>query len=375
MLSTDVSPTEFRNVIGHFMSGVTIISTHAGGVDYGMTASAVCSLSLEPPMVVVCLNRKIPSRNAVAESGAFAVSILGQDQGWLAKRFGSPREDKFESIDVLRGTDGVPVVANSLAHLRCRVVEQAEAGTHTVFMAAVTEASSREGHPLAYYRGTFGRFELEQNAEAHAALFTAVLDRRFPVDDVLDPDQLAATMGLSLDAVHDALTRLVSDGLVRRAPEGYLQEPYDVRRTEDTIEAKRTIDLASAARSVGNVTEEQLNELQRLCDDIARTVENDEIVDLDRYRDSSVAFQEYLVSLSGNEVYVESLRRLRVPSILAYAPGLGSTIAAKLVENRQQLVDAFRAADLDAVTSIMNRQADVVADAWVRVLVAEGGRL
>ena len=375
MTTTAVDSKEFRNVIGHFMSGVTIISTHFDGVDYGMTASSVCSLSLEPPMVVVCLNRQIPTQTAVSNAGVFAVNILSEKQGWLAERFGSRRDDKFDAVEVVRGNSDVPVLAGSLAHLRCRVVEKVEAGTHTVFMAEVTEVFSDDGRPLAYYRGAFGRFELQQNAEAYAVLRRAVLDRSYDVDTPLDPLQLVDDLGLPIEAVHDALTRLVADGLVQRQSYGYVQQPYDIERTQNSFEVKRIIDLAAADLTVGRVTPEQIDELQRLCDEIAHQIDGDEILDIDQYQDASAAFQECLVGLTGNDMLIDTVRRLSIPSILTHVPGLRDTTPANMGRNRQELVEAYRAADLERVKVILNRQSDLVTSEWALVIEALGGKL
>jgi 4-nitrophenol 2-monooxygenase / 4-nitrocatechol 4-monooxygenase, reductase component len=148
----------FRDVIGHFASGVTIVTTRVEGRDFGTTASAVSSLSMEPPMLLACLNRSSETGRAIVASRAFAVSILGEGQGELATRFATKSPAKFRDGDLARGEDGIPLIAGALAHLECNVVDTATGGTHTVFLAQVHAAAAGQGSPLTYYRGRFGRW-------------------------------------------------------------------------------------------------------------------------------------------------------------------------------------------------------------------------
>ena len=151
---------EFRNVIGHFASGVTVITAVHDERPYGTTASAVTSLSLEPPMMLVCLDRESQTGGVIVEEGRFAVNILGEDQADLAVRFATKAPDKFDGVATTRGEYGDPLLADALATLECRVVEQTTGGTHIVFFGEVERGSARAGAPLAYYRGQFGRLQL-----------------------------------------------------------------------------------------------------------------------------------------------------------------------------------------------------------------------
>lgn len=152
--------TRFRDVIGHFMSGVAVITTRHDGRDHGMTASAVSSLSLEPPMLVVCLHRDAPTQEALLGSSAFAVNILREGDGRLARRFATPHEDKFAGVAVDYGPLGQPRLGGALAALECEVAETVVGGTHRVFLAEVRTAELGDGAPLAYYRGRFGRVQI-----------------------------------------------------------------------------------------------------------------------------------------------------------------------------------------------------------------------
>jgi len=155
-----LSSDEFREVIGYFATGVTVITVRRDGSPTGTTASAVCSLSLEPPMMLVCMNKASATGQAIAEAGSFAVNILGEGQDHLARRFATKDPDKFTGVAVVEGPGGEPLLADALAHLECRVTEQTTGGTHVVYLAEVETASARDGAPLAYFRGQYGRLEL-----------------------------------------------------------------------------------------------------------------------------------------------------------------------------------------------------------------------
>jgi flavin reductase (DIM6/NTAB) family NADH-FMN oxidoreductase RutF len=157
-VAESVNQSDFREVIGHFMTGVTVITTAHEGQRYGVTASAFSSLSLDPPMLLVCLNRNLATADAVRASGTFAVNILCEDQGALATQFATRHPDKFRGVSVVPGMLDVPVLGEALAHIECEVHETVTAATHTVFLGRVRHASSRVGRPLAYFRGTFGQF-------------------------------------------------------------------------------------------------------------------------------------------------------------------------------------------------------------------------
>jgi 4-nitrophenol 2-monooxygenase / 4-nitrocatechol 4-monooxygenase, reductase component len=169
----------FRNVIGHFATGVTIVTARDGGADFGVTANAVTSVSLEPPTLLVCLNRKSRTQSAVSRSKAFAVNILSEDQGDLAVHFASAASDKFGGIMLRRGNLGSPLLDRALAHLECWVIEEVSAATHAVYLAGVQRAEAFAGAPLAYFRGRFGRLELEQEVPGGADILDPTLTKHF----------------------------------------------------------------------------------------------------------------------------------------------------------------------------------------------------
>lgn len=158
----------FRDVIGHFASGVTIITARAEETDFGLTVSAVASLSLEPPMMIVCVNKTSRTLPAIRHSGTFGVNVLGEAQGTLAERFATNRDDKFDGVPVVYSEFGNPLLDEALAHMECQVIQEVTGGTHSVFLAVVQRAERFEGAPLAYFRGRFGRLELDEDLSGDA---------------------------------------------------------------------------------------------------------------------------------------------------------------------------------------------------------------
>jgi flavin reductase (DIM6/NTAB) family NADH-FMN oxidoreductase RutF len=158
------SPQElFRDVIGHFATGVTIVTTSEAGVDHGTTVSAVSSVSLEPPMLLICLNRSSRTQAVIERKGSFAVNILGVTQDELARTFATGRDDKFAGLEVVRSAAGHPLLVEALAHVECRVVDTAVGGTHTIYFGEVERAERFEGEPLLYFRGRFGWLSLDRD--------------------------------------------------------------------------------------------------------------------------------------------------------------------------------------------------------------------
>ena len=162
-----LTPDEFREVISHFASGVTVITAVHDGRAYGTTASAVTSLSLEPPMLLICMNKQSETGRAVAASRHFGVNILGANQADLAERFAQKGGDKFAGVPVSAGKWGEPLFEQALATLECTVAEETTGGTHYVFLAEVESGRARGGTPLAYFKGEFGRLELTRGQLEH----------------------------------------------------------------------------------------------------------------------------------------------------------------------------------------------------------------
>ncbi len=151
----------FRSVLGRFASGITVITARdAAGQDVGMTVSAFCSVSLEPPLVQACVDRAASMFDALQNTERYGVNILGADQEALSRRFaGLDSSHRFGGIGYTRGESGVVFLDEAIAHLECRVVHRYDAGDHMLFVGEVESATARDARPLLYYRGGYAQLE------------------------------------------------------------------------------------------------------------------------------------------------------------------------------------------------------------------------
>jgi len=150
-----VDDAQFKLALSHFASGVTVVTTEHEGRPYGMTVAAFSSLSLHPPLVLVCIEKTVKTHEAIAAAGKFGVSILGAGQADLSNRFASRVEDKFAGVAVTRGDLGVPLLDGAVTALACRVTGQLPGGDHTIFVGEVEDITVGEGAPLVYYRSGY----------------------------------------------------------------------------------------------------------------------------------------------------------------------------------------------------------------------------
>ncbi len=153
-----VNPSEFRNTLGRFGTGVTVVTVQQGEEVRGITVNAFMSVSLEPPLVLVSIDKNANSHALLAESERYGVSILSEHQEAMSNLFAG-RFDK--SIEVhYEYVDGFPLIHGALAHLVCRVSEAHEAGDHTLYIGQVEYLSYQNGKPLLYFGGRYGRLEV-----------------------------------------------------------------------------------------------------------------------------------------------------------------------------------------------------------------------
>ena len=151
-----IDKQEFRRVLGHFAAGVTIVTTVGDdGTPYGLTATAFTSVSLDPPLVLVCVDKRAESHPHFHTSRVFAVNFLATDHEHLSRRFAVSGGDKFGDLSVSTGLTGAPILRDALGYLECRTVEIIEGGDHTIFLGQVEAADAREGEPLLYFRGGY----------------------------------------------------------------------------------------------------------------------------------------------------------------------------------------------------------------------------
>ena len=158
----EIDPGDFRHVLGHFPTGVTVVTTAGepgAGRPGGVTIGSFTSISLDPPLVGFYIGTDAGTRAAVEAAGHFCVNILADDQQQLSNRMASKADDKFEGLDYALSETGSPVLPDVLGVIDCRVHEVVEAGDHDLIIGRVLSLSVlREASPLLFFKGQYGSF-------------------------------------------------------------------------------------------------------------------------------------------------------------------------------------------------------------------------
>lgn len=148
--------TAFRQLLGGFATGVTVVTTlDAGGRPAGMTASAVSSVSLEPPLLLVCVGHEADFHQAISVTPRFAVNVLAADQEHLSRQFAEKGGDHFAGVRYRASPQGLPLLDGVVAHVLCDQWGRHEAGDHTVFIGLVTGGETFDRPPLLYFRSRY----------------------------------------------------------------------------------------------------------------------------------------------------------------------------------------------------------------------------
>ena len=157
-----IGADEFRSALSRFPSGVTVVTTRdREGVFHGITVSSFASLSLEPPLILVCIEKTTGSHYALQESEFFVVNVLAEGQENLSNRFASQISDRFDGVDFRLGLGDVPVLENVLATLECRLAYAHEGGDHTIFVGLVEKSEVKSEKPLVYWHGDYRKLEID----------------------------------------------------------------------------------------------------------------------------------------------------------------------------------------------------------------------
>lgn len=149
----------FRTLLSRFLSGVTVVTIHdAEGEPHGMTVSSFCSVSLEPPLILVCIEHAASLHDSLTAAATFAVNVLASDQEALSRRFADTGiAARFEGVAWSPSSAG-PLLAGAHATLECRTVARHAGGDHTIIVGEVVGGTTADkGTPLLYYRGGYGQ--------------------------------------------------------------------------------------------------------------------------------------------------------------------------------------------------------------------------
>lgn len=152
-----VDAARFRTLLGRFPTGVTVLTTKdAKGGPRGMTASAVAAASLDPPLVLVCVDERAELHPLLKQRVPFVLNVLAADQEALSRRFAAEEGDRFAGVPFRTTAAGLPLLVGVVAHIECEWHSSFRAGDHTVFVGMVTGGATSDGRPLLHYRGGYG---------------------------------------------------------------------------------------------------------------------------------------------------------------------------------------------------------------------------
>ncbi|RMD99120.1 MAG: flavin reductase [Calditrichaeota bacterium] len=154
-----VDEQNFKEAMSCFASGVTIVTTRTPESPYGLTVSSFCSLSLHPPLILVCLDKGASSHDRILEAGIFAVNILAADQKELSQRFATSKftpAERFAGLDLHQAVTGAPILPGALAFLDCKLYTTYDGGDHTIFVGEVLKSDHQPGRePLLYFQRNY----------------------------------------------------------------------------------------------------------------------------------------------------------------------------------------------------------------------------
>ena len=150
-----IDATVFRKGMRHLAASVTLITTRHRELRGGLTATAVCSVSADPPQLLVCVNKTASAHDPIGEAGFFCVNILSPEQEGLSRRFAGAEPNRFLGVSYHENERGIPVIDGTVAHIECEKHTAVPGGDHTVFIGLVVGGDATDRRPLLYYRGGY----------------------------------------------------------------------------------------------------------------------------------------------------------------------------------------------------------------------------
>ena len=146
-----------RRILGRFATGISVATTRVGDELFGMTANAVTSLSLDPPLVLLCVDKYAQFLTAIKQSKVFALSILGEEHEHHSRRFAQKGPKEFTDWNSVTSTTGSPILSEALAWVDCNVVDILPGGDHEIFVGEIVAGDCRDGRPLLYFGGQYAK--------------------------------------------------------------------------------------------------------------------------------------------------------------------------------------------------------------------------
>lgn len=157
-----IEPQELRRVMGHFATGVTVITTKDNqGVPSGLTANAFMSLSLNPPLVLISVDKGATCYSCFEPGNGFTVNFLAEDQEEISRRFATKGADKFADLKWRAGSNGAAILDGAIGYVECKVTQCHDGGDHTIVIGEILNASANGGRPLLFFKGQYQRLPLD----------------------------------------------------------------------------------------------------------------------------------------------------------------------------------------------------------------------
>ncbi len=154
-----IDAASYRRIIGQFATGVTVVTTAVDGRLHGMTANALTSVSLDPLLLLVCVDKGTHAHDELTNAGRFGVNILAEEQEEVSNLFAAttePEQGRLQGVSYHLGPNGAPIIDGCLAWIQCEVTERTDAGDHTIFFGRVLDATTeRDAPPLLFYQGKY----------------------------------------------------------------------------------------------------------------------------------------------------------------------------------------------------------------------------
>ncbi|SDQ70093.1 flavin reductase family protein [Thermostaphylospora chromogena] len=164
---TSTNVDHYKAVLGRFCTGVTVVTSLYEGKPVGFTCQSFCALSLEPPLVLLCLQKTSTTWPKIRRSGRLAINVLGEHQQAIGRRFGRTGIDRFAGVEWRPSPAGMPLLSGTLAWLECRLTEEIDAGDHTIAVAAVDELGTGPAQqPLLFFQGRFVGYDVKEAMSA-----------------------------------------------------------------------------------------------------------------------------------------------------------------------------------------------------------------
>lgn len=155
-----IDALEFRRALGQFPTGITVVTTKApDGSPMGLTVNAFSSVSLDPPLVLVCIDNRSDTHSGFESSRVFGVSVLAEDQEHFSRRFARPGREKFLARDLHLGETGVALVPGALVHIECRLNARLPSGDHTIYVGEAVRLVVRPGRPLLFHASGYTKLD------------------------------------------------------------------------------------------------------------------------------------------------------------------------------------------------------------------------